>query len=93
MELISRRTHQFLQQSGFEWKTAYRMLDEQDTHNRELAINEINSIHAMNERHHAAPLGPARMDMEQIVNERRIQSLEKKGGERECNCWNLQLWA
>ncbi|WP_226001630.1 sulfotransferase family protein [Paenibacillus sp. BJ-4] len=75
VELLSRRTHQFLQQSGFEWKTAYRMLDEQGADNRELTKNEIK---AMNERHHATPLDPARMDMVQIVNERRIQSLENR---------------
>ncbi|MEC0180283.1 hypothetical protein P4H61_02050 [Paenibacillus peoriae] len=60
VELISQRTHQFLWQSGFEWKTAFRMLDEHDTDNRVLTIHAMN---AMYERHHAAAHVPARMDI------------------------------
>lgn len=69
IELLSRRTQQFLQQSGFEWKAAYRMLEEQDADNRELVINATR---------HAASQDPARMHVDQIVNDRRIQSLENR---------------
>ncbi|KZE81526.1 protein tyrosine phosphatase [Paenibacillus jamilae] len=69
VELLSRRTHQFLQQSGFEWKTAYRMLEEQDAYNKDLMTIAT---------HHAAPHTTAEMDMAQMVSNRRIQSLENR---------------
>ncbi|WP_155613654.1 sulfotransferase family protein [Paenibacillus peoriae] len=69
IELLSQRTQQFLQQSGFEWKAAYRMLEDQDADNRELVINAT---------HHTVPQDLARMEVDQIVNDRRIQSLENR---------------
>lgn len=47
VELLNRRTSQFLQQSGFEWKNAYRMLEEQGADNREFIIKAGRNLHFM----------------------------------------------